>query len=96
MEKAEYQALKKALGAQLGANDAETLKWYALKMQKNNNLLKYACVAGMILSIPLFLVFLGFVTLPLSIFGYFMVTRDGKKYQAFSAHIDNDPEFSVS
>ncbi len=94
MNKIEYNAMKKVAKAQLGADDAESLKYFADKVEKQSRIYKWMSIFLGILAIPLCLIFVGVPLLIAAICCYVFVYKKAvKKAQMFREFVDNDPEF---
>jgi len=97
MNKVEYKAFKKTTIRVLGADDKESLEYYAEKMAKIAKIYKWIAIALFIASIPLSFIIIGIPLLFASIFMYFFAYRKMfKKVEAFREHIKNDPDLAVA
>ncbi|HCG7050818.1 MULTISPECIES: hypothetical protein [Vibrio] len=97
MDIVEYKTIKKVAKTQLGADDAESLNYFAVKIEKQSKFLKWLSILLGVLSIPLLFVLIGFIMLPASILLYFFgYRRLLKKAKMFREFIKNDPELSAA
>lgn len=97
MNKVEYKAIKKLVAAQLGADDAESLNFYADKIKQQSKMYKWISILLGVISLPLCLIIIGIPMLVMSLILYFFVYKKGvKKAQMFKEHINNDPELSAA
>lgn len=97
MNKTEYNAIKKMAATQLGADDADTLNYYATSIEKQAKIYKLLAIILFIFSIPLSLIIIGLPLLIVSICMYFLgYKKISKKAQMFREHVNNDPDLSVS
>lgn len=97
MNKVEYKAMKKMAITQLGADDAESLNYYAEKIEKQSKMFKWMSIIIGVLSIPLCLIIIGIPTLIGAIWMYFFVYKKiAKKAQMFREHVNNDTELSAA
>jgi hypothetical protein len=89
--------MKKVAKAQLGADDADSLKYFADKIEKQAKMFKWVSIFVGISSIPLFLVGIGFFAFLFAIGLYFWgYKKMSKKAQLFKEHVNNDPELSAA
>jgi len=89
--------MKKAANQKFGADDKESLDFYAEKMEKLAKLFKWVAIVLFIISIPLSFLIIGIPMLLGSIFVYFYSTKIMlKKVQSFREHLKNDSEIAVS
>ncbi|MGS0726053.1 hypothetical protein ACVBKF_07670 [Shewanella sp. 0m-11] len=97
MDKIEYKAMKKLAMAQLGANDAESLIYYAEKLEKSSNIYKWGSIILGVISLPLCFLLIGIPMLFMSIVMYFFLYRKTlKKALMFKEYVNNDSELSTS
>jgi uncharacterized membrane protein YukC len=97
MNKIEYKAMKKTAFRELGADDKESLDYYAAKIEKFAKVYKWAAIGLFIISIPLSFLIIGIPMLIGSIFIYFFAHKKMlKKVQSFREHLKNDPELASS
>ncbi|MBR9728451.1 hypothetical protein ACFOD0_04100 [Shewanella intestini] len=91
----EYKAMKKLAITQLGADDAESLNFYAEKIEKQSKMIKWMSIILGITSLPLCLIIIGFPILISSVLLYFFSYKKvAKKARMFKEYINNDPELS--
>lgn len=96
MNNVEYKAIKKLAMAQLGADDAESLNFYAEQLEKQSKMLKWGVILVGIVSLPLCLIGIGIPLLIIAMGIYFFGYRKvAKKAQMFKQHIKNDTELSA-
>lgn len=96
MNKIEYKAMKKTAIKEFGADDKESLDFYADKIEKLAKLLKWVGIVFFIISIPLSFLIIGIPMLIGSIFIYFYSTKVMlKKVQSFREHLKNDSEITA-
>ena len=97
MNNVEYKAMKKTAIKEFGADDKESLDFYAEKMEKLAKLFKWVGIIFFIISIPLSFLIVGIPLLLGSIFVYFYSTKIMlKKVQSFREHLKNDSEIAAS
>ena len=97
MNKVEYKAMKKMAITQLGADDAESLNYFAEKIEKQSKMIKWMAIILGVLSIPLCLIIIGIPMLIVAICLYFFGYRKiAKKAQMFREHVNNDTELSAA
>ncbi|MDB2386673.1 hypothetical protein N9W21_04945 [Shewanella sp.] len=97
MNKVEYKAMKKLAIAQLGADDAESLNFFAEKIEKQSQMMKWMSIILGIISLPLCLIIIGFPMLLASVLLYFFGYRKvAKKAQMFKEYVNNDAELSAT
>lgn len=97
MNKIEYKALKKTAMKEFGADDKESLDYYAQKLEKFAKYYKYMAIALFIVSIPLSLLIIGIPMMIGSLVLYFVIHKKAvRKISAFREHLKNDPELASS
>lgn len=94
MDRVEYIALKKEAITQVGANDKDSLLYYARTQIKNTKYVKWIALFLCITSFPAMLIIIG---IPIFIIGlclYFFAYRKlKKKADNFLAHVEKDTDF---
>lgn len=89
--------MKKTAIKEFGADDKESLDFYADKMEKLAKLFKWVAIVFFIISIPLSFLIIGIPLLLGSILVYFYSTKIMlKKVQSFREHLKNDSEIAAS
>lgn len=97
MNKVEYKAMKKLAMTQLGADDAETLNFYAENIEKTSKMYKWMAIILGVISIPLSLIIIGIPLLIIAICLYFFGYRKiSKKAKMFKEYVKNDTELSAA
>ena len=96
MDKMEYNAMKGLAWRQLGANDFESLTYFANQVEKQSKVYKYIGLGLIIVGVPLSFVLVGIPLLLVGLFMYFAVYKKySAKAQSFRQLLTKDPEFSV-
>ncbi|MFV1874076.1 MAG: hypothetical protein ACMZ64_12210 [Oleiphilus sp.] len=94
MDKAEYNSLKKAAATQLGADDFESLMFFASNLEKAAKSQKWMSIIIGLLSLPLMIILIGFPLLVIAIVMYFFLyKRTLRKASSFKEHLQTDSEF---
>lgn len=89
--------MKKLALTQLGADDAESLNYFAERIEKEARIFKWVAITMGVLSIPLCLIIIGFPMIIIAIcMYYFGYTKIAKKAQMFREHVNNDTELSAA
>jgi hypothetical protein len=97
MNTIEYKAMKKLATVQFGADDADSLNFFAEKLENQAKIIKWASIIVGILALPLCLIIIGIPMLLTSVAVYFIYyKKQMKKAQMFKEHLNNDPEFSIA
>jgi uncharacterized membrane protein len=95
MHEHEYHALKKLAAAKLGADDADSLRYFADKVQQQATLFKWLAIGVGIIGLLTSIILIGIPLLIVALIMYFSMYRKySKKAAAFRAHVDNDPDFA--
>lgn len=97
MNNIEYKARKKEMILKTGANDKESLLFFANKELKTAKYLKWGSIFFILIGIPLSIIIVGFLFIIGGVGGWlvmhFMVT---KKMEAFIEMVQADPELSAT
>lgn len=96
MDNMEYKAMKGLAWRQLGANDIESLTYFANQVEKQSKVFKYISLVLIIISVPLSFALVGIPLLFVGLFMYFFVYKKySTKAQNFRQLLSEDPEFSA-
>lgn len=95
MDKMEYKAMKGLAWRQLGANDFESLTYFANQVEKQVKIYKYLGLGLIIIGVPLSFAFVGIPLLVVGLVIYFFVYKKyTEKSQNFKKLLSEDPELS--
>lgn len=97
MDKVEYNVLKKQMKTSLGADDAESLTYYADQLENKSRMFKRWSIIMGVISLPLCWIVVGIPILIASLLLYFVVYKTAaKRAEIFREHIQNDSDLSVA
>ena len=95
MNKVEYQALKKTASTQVGADDYDSLKYYAETQIKNTRYIKWIAIFMAVTSFPAIFIVIGLPIFIIALCLYFFVYRRlHRKALNFLNHVEQDPELT--